>query len=466
MTAAERIRGLVERTLEQLGGFLAPSTLGPRDFAVEAADYRSSLHNWAIVSFDGRQHPLIDGILYCRRGITHERCLEFLRSGDRVAALMLLLNDRDEYDRQPPASEEDLRKLIEAVDCGTLPPMHRAMLDLKYGPVADYFAIRPATPTFLSGLGLLALTAKGCGRVTEVGCGLGHFLWWLRRCGIAGCGGIDVVFSKLWLARQYLVGDVPLAAIDVVDAAARDASDVEPSLVQEASESLRHLVFCHDVFYFLKHKVEVLRYFHRAARPVPRIAIGHTHQRGVDPNSSGEPLAVDAYLEAFRSAVGSDPAAFDDADLLALTLGRCDRPSTRAIDESGETPALSFVWPSGDLTVNEDLHRIDSLWRVVPNPQLHRDATSGRWAYRWPDPRFEAEYREADYLHIDQETSALLDRIARQLPCQAGYLVAKAPAASDLLTRRLLLPTELACEMTPYTLLPPLAPASGERGRG
>ena len=117
---------------------------------------------------DGFGWPQIDGIAYLRAG--HEALAEAaatrLQSGERATALGLLLCDVDDHASSAPAVTEAIAvgQSVGSGQCSALAAMRR----LAYGPVADYFAMRPSTPTYLSGLELLAMPCRpraGFGRL-------------------------------------------------------------------------------------------------------------------------------------------------------------------------------------------------------------------------------------------------------------------------------------------------------------
>ncbi len=150
---------------------------------------------------------------------------------DQAAAR--LLADRDDFAPGDPATVEQTARVLE----GRL-SFRKAMAELNYGPVAHYFAHRPAAPTFLSGLSLLALAPPADQGIVELCCGAGHFLRHLAgRLGPAT--GSDVVFSKLWLAQNYIE---PNAAYVCCDASAAPVPLPTPGAPR--------VLFCHDALYF------------------------------------------------------------------------------------------------------------------------------------------------------------------------------------------------------------------------
>ena len=84
------------------------------------------------------------------------------------------------------------------------------MLRMKPSLSAD----RWSAPTFLSALGLLEMHWTDPPLVLELACGIGQILREVAGHGVA-VAGIDVVFSKLWLARHFVVPDAPLVCADV-----------------------------------------------------------------------------------------------------------------------------------------------------------------------------------------------------------------------------------------------------------
>ena len=126
------------------------------------------------------------------------------------------------------------RRLVDEIDTLSL---RQAMERLNFGPVAHYFAHRWSAPTFLSALGLLETHWTDPPLVLELACGIGQILREVAGHGIA-VAGIDVVFSKLWLARHFVVPDAPLVC-----------ADVTAGLPLELPKG--STILCHDAFYFM-----------------------------------------------------------------------------------------------------------------------------------------------------------------------------------------------------------------------
>ena len=96
--------------------------------------------------------PVIENIPFLRvnRDALRAQVLERLDAGEPRAALVLLLQDRDDWARGEPPAANDLQKLFDARNLN----LRAAMKFLKYGAVADYFAYRWSDPTYLAGLAL------------------------------------------------------------------------------------------------------------------------------------------------------------------------------------------------------------------------------------------------------------------------------------------------------------------------
>ena len=316
--------------------------------------------------------PVVEGIPYLRVGreTLRSTCLQALDAGGDRAALVLLLADQDDYARIAPPDSTTLDHLADAVG-SRLASLRQAMTTLNYGPVADYFAHRWSSPTYLSGLALLDNRAEGAA-VVEVACGIGHYLRDLSRQGVA-CGGLDVVFSKLWLARRFLVGnDVPLVCAD--------ASQGWP-LGQAPGPTV---AFCHDAFYFLPEKPRVVASLQSLVGDLGAILIGHAHNRLHDhAGVAGEPKTTAEYAAMLPGC-----SLMDDAELARSEWTDTPAPA-RSAESLANVEAVAILWPGGI----SPLSRPRPTAKLRLNPILIEAEDVLRPA--WPSERFEAEYADA-----------------------------------------------------------------------
>lgn len=332
------------------------------------------------VVFGGSRYPVVDGIPYLRigRGDLIQTLLHYLDEGDHRGALLLLLQDRDDW---ASGAGPDKAALAELVD-GSL-NLRQAMAALNFGPVGDYFAYRWSDPTFLSGLVLLEEHLPVGASVLELGCGIGHYLREFAARGIQAIGA-DVVFSKLWLARKYLV---PGARLVCFDAASRFPF----------ANGAMGSVFCHDAFYFLPKKAHVAAEMRRVVGAGGAVLIGHAHNAAAQNPSAGEPLTAAEYLALFPGS-----KVYDDAELTESWIAR-RRPRAGA---GAHAAALAFGLGGGGL--NFDTPVTDEL-RL--NPLLEHGGVDPRW----PSERYQAEYAPlSGYLRWDKSEGVSLQELVRR----------------------------------------------------
>ena len=351
--------------------------------------------------------PVAAGIAYLRPGRDELRFRALARSdaGDADGALAVLLTDQDPFAPLPPPSEAACRELIAVARAGT-GSLRDAMRTLHFGLVGDYFLLRPSTPTFLSGLGLLAASGRPAA-VVEVACGVGHFLRELVACDVP-CLGVDLVFAKLWLARMFVVPGVPLVCGDAAMLPLAGGAGVT--------------LFCHDAFYFLPDKPRAVAEFARVAGPAGQVVVGHAHNRLSDHSQAGSPLTPGEYAGLFPGA-----AIYDDAALTAAALTDCP-PATQSVADLAGCDAISLIHGDGGT----------AWWGAIgaapPGPLVLNPLLTdrgGRLEPAWPDPRFAAEYAGADYLAEPVPPPAVLAAAARG---------ERPPAVEVLARRRVLVP--------------------------
>jgi SAM-dependent methyltransferase len=269
--------------------------------------------------------PVLDGIPFLRAGrdALAAEALARQGAGDDEGALVLLLADQDDWWRGPRAEEAALRDLVRNRHRLSL---REAMARLSWGPVADYFAHRWSDPTFLAGLALVEAHWNAPRRTFELACGIGHHLRELSRRGVA-VAGADVVFAKLWITRHWVCPEAELWCLD--------AAQPWPELGRY------DLVACHDAFYFLEPKREILARLRGLLAPGGLLAIGHVHNRDWPNLSAGS-----AVSRAEMEALFPDAARYDDAELTrALAEPAPPTPASRPMPRRSAWPRVAAMPP-------------------------------------------------------------------------------------------------------------------------
>lgn len=326
---------------------------------------------------DGRERwPVLDGIPYLRTGrdALVTAVLADLDRGDRDSALVRFLSDQDDWWDGAAPPEADLRTIVRERERLTL---RDAMRLLAYGRVGDYFAHRWSDPTYLAGLALLDAHWSAPRSAFELACGIGHYLRDLAREGVRVTGA-DVVFSKLWLARHWVVG--PAAELLCFDARS-------PWPIAEARVDL---CLCQDAFYFLEPKAEILRSLR--AMSTGRLAIGHIHNRDAANLSAGHGVSADEIAKFFPRAV-----VYDDDELTrAARDGRVPVPA--APDTLRDVEAFALVEGHAGPTraAAGPLLRAHHDGRIRRNPLYGGEGAGTEPTVgaeiAWPSERYRAEY--------------------------------------------------------------------------
>ncbi len=304
--------------------------------------------------------PVVDGIRWQRHGREElrERVLALLDEGDVDAARVALFADADDWWGEAPPPPEQLARVVGAST------LREAMDLLGYGRVGDYFAHRWSDPTYLAGLALLEQHWPGDKPVVEVACGVGHFLRELDQRGVGPLVGVDVVFSKLWLAQRFVCPSATYVCADVTAGL--------PPLDLPAPA----YVLCVDALYFLRDKEAAVAAL-RALGDV--LVVGHAHTP-VEVHSSGEPLTPAAYA----ALLGTD-LVYDDDELTSAFLQR----RAPVAGATGSSRAVALV--VGDTVPGPDLSA--PVGPTRPNP-LYVDGVR-----TWPSDRWAQEYaRASEYL--------------------------------------------------------------------
>jgi SAM-dependent methyltransferase len=346
--------------------------------------------------------PVVAGIPYLRTGrdALRDAALDAIDGGDERMALALLLRDQDDWARIPPPSLDESSRLVDEVGALSL---RQAMERLNFGPVAHYFAHRWSAPTFLSALGLLETHWTDPPLVLEIACGIGQILREVAGHGIA-VAGIDVVFSKLWLARQFLVPDAPLLCADMADGL--------PLALPEGTT-----ILCHDAFYFMPEQERIAESLMAAAGERGNVLIGHAHNIRFEHGIAGRPRTPEEYASLFPGC-----SLHDDAE-----LARGPAP-VRTPEQLAAVEAVSIAWSPTGTRDNRpiDLHLPPAGSPLRLNPLLVRDGDHLKPA--WPTPAFAREYAAATYLETDMPREDLL-----------SGTVGGNPLTDDLARRRILL---------------------------
>ena len=321
---------------------------------------------------DGQLWPVLDDIPYLRTGrdALVDEVVGHILVGDHTGALALLLADQDDWWTGAKPDPADLETLIRERDRLTL----RAAMDLLgFDRVGTYFAHRWSDPTFLAGLGLLEAHWRPASSAFELACGIGHYGRELSRLGVHYTG-VDVVFSKLWLAHHWVLpADARLLCFDAAES-------------WPLKKARFDLVFCHDAFYFLEPKPAILDALRQMAGPDGRLALSHIHNSQADNLSAGRAISIDGMAQLFPDAL-----FYDDAEL-TRALAEARAPQSARLADLDRVEAFAVEdRPRGPA------HKLERGLAVPPagaqlrlNP-LYRPRQDGL-AIDWPSDRYRAEY--------------------------------------------------------------------------
>ncbi len=331
------------------------------------------------------RRPVLEGIPYLRAGRddVREQALAALDDGrDRDAAAVLLADNDDWWDQPPPPAEQ-LRAVLDATT------LREAVAGLGLGRVGDYFLHRDHDP---SGLAVLALTAAHppAGRpVLDLACGAGHLLRRLAQHGEGDLTGVDVVFSKLWLARRFVVpAHVALVCADLA----------HPWPVPPTGDAY---VAVHDVLYFLDDPAAVLATAAQHAGERGAVVAAHCHNTG----RPGHPRPPEAWAALLPGAL-----TYGEEELTSAALERRPPRSADAQD-LGDTEAVALARDGGAAAPDP------ALLDPVPGAVLRPTPLYAGGARRWPNDVWRAEYgpRAATYLPEHWPDPLPDDAVARRL---------------------------------------------------
>ncbi|NIZ91456.1 class I SAM-dependent methyltransferase [Kineococcus rubinsiae] len=344
--------------------------------------------------------PVVDGIPFQRAGreVLAAAVVDLLDGGDPAGARALLLRDADDWwDEAPPT-------LAEASAAAGAATLSEATLHLRLGRVGDYLRYRWSDPAFLAGLGLLRRAWPGAGPgglpVVEVAAGTGVLLRELALRGVQRLTGVDVVHAKLWLARRFVLDDLPADAdVDLVVADA--AHPWPPALAPQLDAAADRVVVCHDAFYFLPDPPSTAARLRALAGDGGCVVVGAVPNGLLPRVGGGARLSPQDLLDLFPGA-----ELHDDAELAAEVTGGPPAPA-RTPAELAEAVTVSAVLRAPGWRARPDAPDLGLPvpGRVLrPNPLYSADGE-----LRWPSPRYAADYAE-----------------------RCGYLPPRLPAAADL----------------------------------
>ncbi len=337
---------------------------------------------------DGEQEfPYLENIAYLRdKPALREKAVGYIKDGKLQEALKVLLKDQDEFAPIPPPENDALNRIF-TEKTGFLETMRL----LNYGPVTEYFAHRTTAPTFLSGLALLQLGARKEQPLIEVACGAGHFLRSLEANGFS-VTGIDLVFSKLWLARKFMQVRGPLVCADSV---------AKPIFKPQQPTT----VFCHDAFYFFENKDKVIKNL-RQLSTGGIVILGHVHTNAIDHGVSGHPISEVEY----RKMATGDSVFYSDAELVDFWLSPEEKQAIHplnSIENSAENPIKNPVVSWIENPPKKAGAPLDHFaGKLHLNPMLSE--TEEGLKIDWPTPGYKKEY-ESEMPYFKKENLAKID---------------------------------------------------------
>lgn len=332
---------------------------------------------------DGEQEfPYLENIAYLRdKPALREKAVGYIKDGNLQEALKVLLKDQDDFAPIPPPENDALDRIFTEK-----PGFLETMRLLNYGPVTEYFAHRITAPTFLSGLALLQLGARKEQPLIEAACGAGHFLRSLEANGYS-VTGIDLVFSKLWLARKFMKIRGLLVCADSV---------AKPVFEPQQPTT----VFCHDAFYFFKNKDKVLKNL-RQLSAGGSVIVGHVHTNAIDHGVSGHPISETEY----RKMAMENAVFYGDSELVDCWLSSEEKHAIKPLnsaEKSTENPVVSWIENPPE-RVGSPLDHFAGKLHL--NPMLSE--TEKGLKIHWPTPGYKKEY-ESEMPYFSKEN---LDKI-------------------------------------------------------
>lgn len=341
-----------------------------------------------------RRWPVVAGIPWLRvgRDDVRARAVAALDDEDPMTAAVLLLADNDDWWDEPPPPPEQLQAALNART------LRQAVELLGMGRVGDYLIHRWSDPSWLALLGVTAAHPPADRPVIDLACGAGHLLRHLALHGYDHLTGVDVVFSKLWLARRFV-----LPRGTPVQLVCADLRAPWPLLAPGPA----NYVACHDALYFFADKPALIA----AARTLAgdgALVLAHCHNADHPAGGGGLPLPAPSWRWLLPTAV-----CYAEEELRTATVdARLPEPATEQALQDTEAVALAFDPAATPAEPALLAPAPDAALQLNP---LYRDGHR-----RWPSERWAQEYaaQAADYLpaHLSAGVHPVRHRILLDLP--------------------------------------------------
>lgn len=336
--------------------------------------------------------PVFDNIIYMRdRDEIRLPAIQMIFRDQYDKALRHLLRDQESNSTRVPPTASDLG---EVEIPGNL-SMGKMMQLLNYGPAAHEYHHLWSLPCFMAGLSLMMLTVQEDRPVLDMACHTGHNLRHLESHGFDTMG-VDVVFSRLYLARHWMEVKAPLVC-----------ADVQRSIPIEFFEA-NTVLFLNELEH-LRHQERTLRGLRTLATSLGSLAVS------TDECPPMQIVSPDVQVDYDRALqLSPDGHIYTEDMLLQMWFTRMERPSLQQAPENGDT---AIAWIEGQM--NHSLYPLGKpAGTLTVNPLL----SPGARVPDFPNSSFQKKYeKKLTYMtqamgeHLDQ-TSQYRHRVLLDIP--------------------------------------------------